>query len=519
MSGYTTIRYRPSWLLIVFFSVTALYLIITTPLTHNPDANYYYSVALRISRGELLASIDGMYAPLISWLMAPLLLFEIAAPYAYRIVALFAYILILTGTSALGETLKLKKKFHFFALFLTGLHLIIFSVTTVTGDLLSAGIFIWFIYLLVTLQWKRGYQRTFCAGVLGSLAYYAKPILLPISCGVTLISILNLFRAKVFSLREITKLCLSTLTPLIVLSSLWIAILSTRYGTPLFTGQQLLSRYPNSRYDYSPDTHAVFRGPDRKGPGIPNGHITRTFESNYERTTFAVSYLWNTLSGLFFGTEALIIWLGLVGIGLTLSFSKLSTKGLFPIGSAVALHFSAHLFLWGPYLRYYFPIYPLCHLLCLVAVEHVSSKVSGIYRLCLLSLVTLVALSSLLICSQAFYQEIHADNRMSMATIYKCLARLRLSQSEVPVKVTGNSTGRLPGLLATLAGVEFWSPLYPQLNEDPELIYNRLMQWKVSEIWWEGPIYPSLEAIPQIHKTDSFRCASSQLSIYKVAAW
>lgn len=516
----------PSRATILIFGLIAIFTGIYAPLSFNPDGNYYFGTALRLSQGRILDSIEGYYSPLLSWLMAPLIALGLSPMSAFRLVNLGAYLATLDQLRRICRNLEVRELVTTLATFLTGLHLLYFTTVLVTSDLLATPLYLGMVTILSRKQ-PPGPRHALYLGLLGSFSYLAKAPQLPIALGfLTLwsLTVLSTHRKKTLSTFRYSIMAI-LLTGIFSLP--WILTLSHKYGTLLFSGQQLLLRTGESIHDYSPVSQAV------KVPLSPTGATQKLealtqsiqlFNGTWQRLQTSIPYLCSTTCGLMFGDFGCIAWGLLVCCGIWAmlkSQNQISQRAAPVIGALTQTGF--YLAIWGPYIRYFFPSLPLYHLFFALGAEYLWNRCAiwGKQR-SLLTTPRLRWIVGVLITLNVFSLtrmtglSIVNDWSMKDDSIVEYIANLPELSTDRGI-LTGNVEEPTAGLVAYRLGREYWASIHPGHRENPGQLQLKLDRWKVSQIIWIARPLPSLDSVPGFTRTGPYTHKGQQVYIYSRA--
>jgi hypothetical protein len=199
------------------------------------DELSYITIALKYYSGNYSDAINGIWSPLISWLLVPFIVIGTFPPFAVKILQIIVGFLILFIMSKLFEEFDIEQSVS--TLFLCGLVIILlfFVFFTGTPDLLFAFLVILYIYLLITNYFSYSIKTSFVLGVLGCLIYLAKAYgFLFFILHFTLLNVIVFFFNKQKK-GQILKSYFISILVFSFISSIWICAISNKYGTINYT--------------------------------------------------------------------------------------------------------------------------------------------------------------------------------------------------------------------------------------------------------------------------------------------
>jgi len=198
----------------------------------NADGVSYVSLAEKYARGEFRDAVNGYWGPLISWMMAPLIAAGVLPWAAARIVLLAAGPLLLWAVRRLARILEIEEPLATILLIGTvpiGLYMVF---TMITPDFPVAAILLAYLAVFLDPRFPRGWAGGAVCGLLGALAYFAKPFaffffLAHFTAG---LGLRWLFRRDAAERRRLVSAGFSGLLVFAVLTGAWIGLISAKYG-------------------------------------------------------------------------------------------------------------------------------------------------------------------------------------------------------------------------------------------------------------------------------------------------
>lgn len=498
------------------------------PYSLNPDGHFYYGVALRLSKGEFLASIDGLYSPLLSWLMAPLVFSGISLPGAYRIINFLCFVVVAQSTYSISKELRMTSLQIGFILTLTTALFITNTVFVVTSDVLAAACFLCTLVFAVRLKANPPISDWAILGSLGGICYYAKAVqLLVFLLFVALIALVFWQRlgARGLSRLEVIKPIISVFFAALVVAP-WLSLLEKKYGAVTLSGQELVMYHHVELRDYHPDTIGrILRlqgeSEANKAQRSLQAPLAATIKSAvlaiptraYLTATTVIQEFYLSVGGLGF-----CLLPGLFGIGLLEALRRRQIReSVWTLYLAIAAHVVVYFLTWGGRFRYYLPVLPLILILCAgppnIPDPNESKDVDEQPSRRLRALISSFAWAIII------------------ATGYHSAIRYQLAEQSVPPQIVaailnldsvrntkGAMTGRLfdpfSGQVAALQKREYWNSIDPMRGEDSTTLSRKLDQWGIEQIIWMGPTFEPLNQLPDFRPSYVGTVAGQNVRIY-----
>jgi hypothetical protein len=210
------------------FIVIALLLASWYKYNIDQDQISYISIAEKYLNGNFKDAVNGIWSPLLSWLLIPFLAVGAEPVFAFKIVQLSA------GLFTFNIFLLFLQEYQndwIYYLGGTAAAVILMSSAYLTGtpDLLMGGLLLSYLYVITTKNFFTGRSQFLIAGVIAAIAYYTKAYALPFFLlHFTVVMGYNFFRHK--ELRsKIVKGYLTAVITFLLLSLPWITSLSIKY--------------------------------------------------------------------------------------------------------------------------------------------------------------------------------------------------------------------------------------------------------------------------------------------------
>jgi hypothetical protein len=208
----------------------ALLLPLFLPLL-NPDGTSYVSIAEKYCRGDWANAINGYWGPFLSWLTVPLLGLGIDPFAAAKIVLFLAGIPLLMAVRSLSASLEVGEPLSSILLFAClpiGLYM---AMAMITPDFLVAAILLSYLSVFIGDKFPARWTSGALCGVLGALAYLAKPFAFFFFLAHFLggSGLRALYRRNSAERRPFLAAGLAGLVVFAVLSGTWIGLISHKY--------------------------------------------------------------------------------------------------------------------------------------------------------------------------------------------------------------------------------------------------------------------------------------------------
>lgn len=468
----------------------------------NPDASYYYSVGLRVARGEFGASIDGMYSPLLSWLFVPFIWLRVDPVVSYRIINSFCLAVYSAGALRLGRTLAIREWGLVCLLLLVVGHGWFYASFLITSDLLVSALYMVFVCrLLSSREEPQSKGQLALLGFLLALIYYAKVI----QYFIGIIVLFTWFGVRTLQKRSPLTSSVAGVSGVLLVSLVfvlpWIVALSLKYGTFVLSGQDFIMVGGMTFDEYHPDVI-----PRRVRPGTD---VVKLSESEVESVQYgftakALSALmllptkvqqgyqsiWQELSLKgFFSARASLLYLLTTLAGLVVALWSLRTEKLI-LASCVLVQCAVYLCLWGGRFRYYLPVVPFCHilfvLLCQRLTDFAETRASSAFSKSFIQSTAvgtaLFILGSVGVMSVELMRSVL--ERIDVTLVEEALQNPALLAAQGAI--IGRQDDPHVGYIGAALQREVWTLLNAnRLNHIPDL-EERLAQWNIEQILWVG---------------------------------
>lgn len=212
----------------------------------NPDGIAQLRLAGYISDGYFMRSVTQSWSPLFIWLMSPFLFIGFDGLTTARITIALSGAVLLLNTWLFMQRLGLSKRTGFVVLLISSLLISDWSIRNIGADLPFAAILLFYMYLVTHPEILNSKNIPFFSGIAGSFAYLAHHYALPffiIHFPITLILRYYLNRHEQKNLlRRFFKSFVLGISGFIIVSSIWIGIVSIKYGHLTFSNKGSIAR-------------------------------------------------------------------------------------------------------------------------------------------------------------------------------------------------------------------------------------------------------------------------------------
>lgn len=199
----------------------------------NADGFSYVTIAQKYVHGDFNNAINGLWSPLISWLLSLLLIFNSSpeyAVYAFKILSLIIGLFPIIGIYLLSFRFEINELIRKLILVFSIPMILFISLVKTTPDLLSLNFIIYYLYIIFNPKYSNKLLNGILCGILGALGYFSKNyifVFFPIHF--ILINLYNYYKIRK-NKTKILKSMFIGLTIFFILSSIWIGAISNKYG-------------------------------------------------------------------------------------------------------------------------------------------------------------------------------------------------------------------------------------------------------------------------------------------------
>lgn len=217
------------------------------------DSTLYFSIAEKYIEGDLENAINGYWGPLLSWLLIPFLYFGSTHLFAINALNLIFGLITITGVWKLSFRFDMTDSLR--AVLLLPLIPVCYYISIIQPmDFLLLAVLVYYLSIVFKEDYSGNLSNGIRCGILGSLAYFSKPYGLPFFVShFLLINVCHYLRdSSGQQRRKVLKNCIAGLVIFFMLSGIWIALISNKYGHITFSNMSrgvFASLGPDSEHD------------------------------------------------------------------------------------------------------------------------------------------------------------------------------------------------------------------------------------------------------------------------------
>lgn len=496
----------------LILSIYICFFVATFGVSHSPDANLYYSSALKIINGNYLSSIEPMIGPLLPILIAFFSKFQLSLYEAYKFSNIFCIIVILIFSLRLCILFEFSIATIFFNQIACGAVLASFALLEPTPDLLCAMLFFIFVYFLCRLPERKFTNfELIKISFFASLAYYAKALEL-IIIGLLILCICFFQKDRIKSLLKIFIFYLLFSMP-------FIALLFVRSGNFIISGQQLLvgKGYAVSKpiwpwlLGYKFENLLTLENSSAKS-------IVEKYKGlsvfNFDQISLQFNRLYNACTNLIFGEASFIAISLLFFLGVYACFVEKNGKRLIPMVFAFLLHFICYFLIWGPHIRYYIPA-----IVCFLAISSLGLnflfkkiKVDNLLGKTFFILVFFIPLQ-ITAKSHAIY---NYGPHINFEIAREISREPMLLANKLPL--AGNINSAYPGFVSSLLRREYAGSVDPKyLQQSGTKLTDSVCLSEASQLLWVGAKPDFLASEETLSLQKQFKISAINISIYSIS--
>lgn len=194
-----------------------------------PDGISYVSIAKKYLAGDYLNAINGLWSPLIIWLLAPFIYLNIVPTLAFKILQLILGFFVVFGIRVLLDDLKISERIKLLYLLAICPTATLFAFLDQSPDFLGVCLLIYLIHFLINENYIIKKSNGLIVGLLGGFSYLAKAY--NFYFFILFFIVLNfIYFIRHNKFRQIILINFSTAFLVFALiSGLWIGMLSFKY--------------------------------------------------------------------------------------------------------------------------------------------------------------------------------------------------------------------------------------------------------------------------------------------------
>lgn len=243
--------------ILLLYGVSGLVLLNYYRYQINPDGVSYISIARKYLAGEWTDAINGVWGPLLSWLLTPFLLTEMEPLLAVKVLSLLLGFFLIVGVERLLNQFEMSETVRG-AVMLSMIPITLyFSLTIITPDLLLTCTLVYYFSLIFGKRYREDQFAGLKCGLLGATAYFAKGYGFPFFLSHFLLFNGLHFKASADQAQrsKVLRNLVTGLSVFFLLSIPWITVLSHKYGELTFS---TAGKY--NRALVGPDSEGFFYG-------------------------------------------------------------------------------------------------------------------------------------------------------------------------------------------------------------------------------------------------------------------
>ncbi len=222
-------RKRLVYLLLLYFSGSAVFMYFSLWYFDNPDTFQYLSIAQKYASGNFNLAINGYWSPLFSWLLVLPLKSGVGGLVSIKILQCFLGAIALTGFEKLCYRTGLNESFIWILLLCLLPFGISYAQLNATPDLLFVCVLIYLFLNLSQGSWQNGNKYAIISGILGALLFFTKSFGFPYFLALFVVAVW--IRHKKYHASFSWRPHFISLGIFFVLCSFWIVPLSLKYDT------------------------------------------------------------------------------------------------------------------------------------------------------------------------------------------------------------------------------------------------------------------------------------------------
>ncbi|MEL7669949.1 hypothetical protein [Methanobacterium sp.] len=205
----------------------------------NADSISYITIAQEYLNGNFADAVNGYWSPLFSWLLIPFLPFSSSPQfniYLARVLSLITGVLTIVGIDLLISRFEIDKTSKTLVLFSLIPIILSFLFGLISPDLLVTTLLLYYLYVIFDPDYPNKKYAGISCGILGALAYLSKSYALPLFLAHFLLFNLVYYFKSTDNKKQhkIFKNLILGLLIFLIISGVWIALISDKYEKPTF---------------------------------------------------------------------------------------------------------------------------------------------------------------------------------------------------------------------------------------------------------------------------------------------
>lgn len=222
--------------IIIIYFIIGIFLIQYYQYGLNSDSISYITIAQEYLKGHFTDAVNGYWSPLFSWLLIPFLHFSCQNPqfniYLTKLLSLITGFFTIIGVKLLISRFEIDKTSETLLLISLIPLILSFICDIISPDLLVVTLLLYYLYIIFDSNYPdKKYSGLLC-GIIGSFAYLSKSYVLPFFLvHFVLFNLFYYFKgANKEKQRKIFKNLILGLMVFFIISGVWIALISDKYG-------------------------------------------------------------------------------------------------------------------------------------------------------------------------------------------------------------------------------------------------------------------------------------------------
>jgi hypothetical protein len=217
---------------ILIYLISALLLFPHFQYQLNPDGVSYMGIAQKYLSHDFENAINGYWGPLISWLMLPFLAIGLKPLVSVNSVLILTGFFVVLASNSIIKKIDIKPWLHFLIIDVISIEVIFFVYRSISPDLLVILFVLVFIIQILNESLIGNKYAGIFLGITGAGLYMAKSFGFPffLAIFVSCSAIIYLKSEKIGERRRILSNFLAGMMVFIIISGIWIFLISNKYG-------------------------------------------------------------------------------------------------------------------------------------------------------------------------------------------------------------------------------------------------------------------------------------------------
>jgi 4-amino-4-deoxy-L-arabinose transferase-like glycosyltransferase len=201
----------------------------------NPDATSYISIAMKYLRGDVWQAVNGLWGPLLSWLLMPFMALGASPALGAKALSLCIGVFAITSIYCLSRRFEISDSQRLLLLLFLLPMFLFFTLFDFTPDLLLASFLAFYLYALLDRDYPRSERQGVTCGIFATLAYLSKAYAMPFFIvHFALCNALVYIKGGHQTRRLVLRSCLLGYAVFLAISGIWVGCMSAKYGRLTF---------------------------------------------------------------------------------------------------------------------------------------------------------------------------------------------------------------------------------------------------------------------------------------------